>query len=54
MTEVGPDKVSMVDTGNFYGLPSSSILTPLVKLYLNTKEKNTSTMPSTLSKTGIR
>jgi len=39
MTEVGPDKVSMVDTGNFYGLPSSSILTPLVKLYLNTKEK---------------
>lgn len=39
MTIVGPDKVSIVDTGNFYGLPSSSILTPLVKLYLNTKEK---------------
>ena len=39
MTIVGPGKISIVNTGNFYGLPSSSILTPLVKLYLNTKEK---------------
>ncbi|WP_034042175.1 beta-L-arabinofuranosidase domain-containing protein [Wocania ichthyoenteri] len=38
MTEVGPDKVQIVDTGNFYGLPSSSILTPLVKLYVETGE----------------
>ena len=39
MTEVGPGKVEVVDTGNFYGLPSSSILTPLVKLYLYSGEK---------------
>lgn len=39
MTEVGPKKVSMVDTGNFYGLPSSSILTPLIKLYKNTNNQ---------------
>ncbi|MDC6390417.1 glycoside hydrolase family 127 protein [Maribacter sp. PR1] len=39
MGEVGPNSVPMVDTGNFYGLPSSSILTPLVKLYLDTGEK---------------
>ncbi len=39
MTEVGPGKVEMVDTGNFYGLPSSSILTPLVKLYLYSGEQ---------------
>ena len=38
MTEVGPDQVPMVKTGNFYGLPSSSILTPLVRLYLHTEE----------------
>lgn len=38
MSEVGLEKVPIVDTGNFYGLPSSSILTPLVKLYLNTGE----------------
>ena len=39
MTEVGPGKVSIVNTGNFYGLPSSSILTPLVKLYVDTQDK---------------
>ena len=39
MTQVGPGKVEMVNTGNFYGLPSSSILTPLVKLYRYSGEK---------------
>ena len=38
MTEVGPDKVPIVETGNFYGLPSSSILTPLVKLYVASED----------------
>ena len=33
ITEVGPGAVDMVKTGNFVGLPSSSILTPLIKLY---------------------
>lgn len=36
MTEVGPGKVDIVRTGNFFGLPSSSILTPLVELYRQT------------------
>jgi len=33
ITEVGPGKTDIVETGNFYGMPSSSILQPLVKLY---------------------
>ncbi|MEM1137938.1 MAG: beta-L-arabinofuranosidase domain-containing protein [Bacteroidota bacterium] len=39
MIEVGSGKIEMVNTGNFVGLPSSSILTPLVKLYLHTSEQ---------------
>lgn len=39
MTEVGPSKANIVETGNFRGLPSSSILEPMVLLYNHTKEK---------------
>lgn len=33
ISEVGPNAVDMVKTGNFYGMPSSSILYPMVQLY---------------------
>jgi len=33
MSEVGPGGVNMVETGNFYGMPSSSILEPVLMLY---------------------
>ncbi len=39
MTEVGPNKVPITRTGNFVGLPSSSILSPLVLLYRITGEQ---------------
>ena len=39
ISEVGPDAVDIVRTGNFYGLPSSSILQPMVKFYNATGEK---------------
>lgn len=39
MTFVGPGKTEIAATGNFNGLPSSSILQPLVKLYRDTGEQ---------------
>jgi DUF1680 family protein len=39
-TEVGPGAEDIVKTGNFYGLPSSSILQPVVKLYKATGDKD--------------
>lgn len=39
MTEVGPGGIDIVKTGNFFGLPSSSILTPLLKLYRHTNDE---------------
>lgn len=33
ISEVGPDAVDIVMTGNFYGMPSMSILQPMVMLY---------------------
>ncbi len=38
MTEVGPGKTDIVRTGNFRGMPSSSILEPMVLLHRATKE----------------
>ncbi len=38
MTEVGPAAVDILETGNFFGLPSSSILTPVLKLHRLTGE----------------
>jgi len=38
MTFVGPGKTEITNTGNFNGLPSSSILQPLVMLYRDTGE----------------
>jgi len=39
ISEVGPDAVDIVTTGNFYGMPSTSILQPIVKLYNATGEE---------------
>lgn len=39
MTRVGPGKVNIVKTGNYHGMPSSSILEPMVYLYRHTGDK---------------
>ena len=38
MTEVGPGAQDIVKTGRFYGMPSTSILQPMVKLYSATND----------------
>ncbi len=38
LTQVGPGKADIVKTGNYRGMPSSSILEPMVYLYLRTGE----------------
>jgi DUF1680 family protein len=39
LTLVGPGKVNIVKTGNYRGMPSSSILEPIVYLYRHTGDK---------------
>ncbi len=39
LTQVGPGKADIIKTGNFRGMPSSSILEPMVLLYRHTGEK---------------
>lgn len=39
MTQVGDGKADIVKTGNYHGMPSSSILEPMVLLYRHTGEK---------------
>ncbi|MGE5393828.1 MAG: beta-L-arabinofuranosidase domain-containing protein, partial [Candidatus Saccharibacteria bacterium] len=39
MTQVGNGKADIVKTGNYHGMPSSSILEPMVLLYRHTGEK---------------
>ncbi|MDP3642166.1 MAG: glycoside hydrolase family 127 protein [Bacteroidota bacterium] len=39
LTQVGPGKADIVKTGNYRGMPSSSILEPMVLLYRQTGEK---------------
>lgn len=39
LTQVGPGKAEIVKTGNYRGMPSSSILEPVVYLYRRTGEK---------------
>jgi hypothetical protein len=39
MTLVGPGKIDIVKTGKLHGQPSTSILTPVIKLYEHTKDK---------------
>lgn len=39
LTQVGPDQTDIVKTGNYRGMPSSSILEPMVLLYRHTNEK---------------
>ena len=39
LTQVGPDHADIVRTGNYRGMPSSSILEPMVLLYRHTDEK---------------
>lgn len=38
MTQVGPDHTNIVSTGNYIGMPSSSVLEPVMYLYNHTKE----------------
>ena len=40
MTQVGPGKVDIVSTGNYIGMPSSSVLEPVMYLY-NRNERKT-------------
>jgi DUF1680 family protein len=39
ISQVGPNALDIVTTGNFYGMPSMSILQPMVKLYNATAAK---------------
>lgn len=39
MTQVGPGKANIVQTGNYVGMASSSVLEPVVYLYNRTKER---------------
>ena len=39
LSQVGPGKVNIVKTGNYRGMPSSSILEPMVYLYRKTGDK---------------
>ncbi len=39
MSEVGPGAINIVETGNFYGMPSSSILEPIILLYNATRDE---------------
>ncbi|HBC78751.1 MAG TPA: hypothetical protein DEO60_10200 [Bacteroidales bacterium] len=39
LTQVGPGKVNIVKTGNYRGMPSSSILEPMVYLYRRTGDQ---------------
>jgi DUF1680 family protein len=39
MSQIGPGKVNIVKTGNYRGMPSSSILEPIVLLYRRTRDK---------------
>lgn len=38
LTQVGPGRANIVETGNFRGMPSSSILEPMVYLFLRTAD----------------
>ena len=38
MTQVGPGKVNIVSTGNYIGMPSSTVLEPVMYLYNRTKD----------------
>ena len=39
LSEVGPGKVNIIKTGNYRGMASSSVLEPIVLLYVRTHEK---------------
>lgn len=52
MTQVGPGKVDIVSTGNYIGMPSSSVLEPVMYLYNRTKEKRYLDLPNILSDNG--
>jgi len=39
LTQVGPGKIDIIKTGNFRGMPSSSILEPMVFLYRHTGDQ---------------
>lgn len=39
LTQVGPGKTNIIETGNYHGMASSSILEPIVLLYNKTNDK---------------
>lgn len=39
LTQLGPDKVNIIETGNYHGMASSSILEPMMMLYNKTNDK---------------
>jgi DUF1680 family protein len=39
LSQVGPNKVNIIETGNYHGMASSSVLEPMVMLYNKTKNK---------------
>ena len=40
MTQVGPGKVDIVSTGNYIGMPSSSVLEPVMRICITERKKN--------------
>lgn len=40
LTQLGPGKTNIIETGNYHGMASSSILEPMILLYNKTKNKN--------------
>ncbi|MCK5702293.1 MAG: glycoside hydrolase family 127 protein [Cyclobacteriaceae bacterium] len=40
LSQVGPGKVNIIETGNYHGMASSSVLEPIMMLYNKTKSKN--------------
>lgn len=39
LSQIGPGKTNIIQTGNYHGMASSSVLEPIVYLYNHTKEK---------------
>ncbi len=39
LTQVGPGKVNIIETGNYHGMASSSVLEPVMMLYNKTKQE---------------
>lgn len=40
LSQIGPDKINIIETGNYHGMASSSILEPMMMLYIKTNEQD--------------